>query len=121
MDAQSSGSSGPGLMPPPGFIEPREPKIPARVNFALDIVHWANEIEKGNQQRSYDGGPSSQEGGRSLREDEKSVYGAALEVMRLYLTGEMSFEGEAEEGYEEDGEVDSKPCFFCSKKSEEPS
>lgn len=55
-------------------------KVPLQVDVAFDVVRWANNIETGQ------GGD-----GRELYGNERAVYEAALEVLRLYLTGEMTF------------------------------
>jgi hypothetical protein len=86
-------------------------KIPPRVSFALDVLHWANHI----QERNYEN--LSSENGRKLTQLEQVVYDAALEVLRLYLSGEMNFV----EDEEESPAAKSKGCFFCSDKTKTPS
>ncbi len=50
---------------------------PPKVDAAFDVVRWGSEIDQ-----------------RELRPEERQVYNAALEVLRLYLSGEMSFKDE---------------------------
>lgn len=74
----------------PGHDIPTEPpgsdmRVPAQVEVAFDILRWANAVQV--PVRSF----SENAVGRELTAKENSVYEAALEVLRLYLTGEMDF------------------------------
>jgi len=75
----------------PGGPVPQETSCaPAQVETAFEVVRWANMLEIGSAgYRGIDAIPS-----RPLSPRERSVYEAALEVLRLYLTGEMSFQCE---------------------------
>ncbi len=61
----------------PGFHHgaTQSTSTPPKVDAAFDIIRWGSEIDQ-----------------RELRPEERQVYNAALEVLRLYLSGEMSFE-----------------------------
>jgi len=87
-------------------------RVPAQVDVAFDILRWGNSIQTGRADGRYE----SSSDGRELNNKENSVYEAALEVLRLYLTGEMSFEG-----YGQDTPVEGSAaaeCFFCEKTEE---
>lgn len=62
-------------------------RIPAQIEVAFDVVSWVVSIETG-------WGPMGRAEPRELRSAEKAVYDAALEVLRLYLSGEMAFASE---------------------------
>ena len=67
------------------FIPPSQEadsRIPVQVDVAFDVLRWAGSIQ------NHSGNP---ENDRVLNPKEKSIYEAALEVVRLYLTGEMTF------------------------------
>ncbi len=53
------------------------PVRPCRVDVAFEVLHWAKVVECVDRQ---------------LTDPERAVYNASLEVLRLYLTGEMDFE-----------------------------
>lgn len=55
--------------------------IPAQVEVAFDAMRWANSIESGVCGE-----------GRKLSSKERAIYESSLEVLRLYLTGEMTFD-----------------------------
>lgn len=98
-------AEGPGLpqgIMPPGILDTSE-EPPARVSFALEVIHWANRIQEGRgRSDTYEKSPE----GRQLTALETIVYSAALEVLRLYLSGEMDF-------VEEKEATKSEGCFFC--------
>lgn len=97
----------------PGFVSPRldDPniRVPAQVSVAFDILKWANSIETGQGGRNFDD-PRLE--GRELRLTEKAVYEASLEILRLYLTGEMLFAGTAD-GSDESAELRTEMSAFC--------
>ncbi len=62
-------------------------RIPAQIEVAFDVVSWVASIETG-------WGPMGRADPRELRSAEKAAYGAAVEVLRLYLSGEMTFASE---------------------------
>lgn len=62
------------------------PAIPAKVAAALEFLRFAEFLR--NPPSQFDGGRSES---RDLNQREQAVYDAALEVMRLYFTGEQEF------------------------------
>jgi hypothetical protein len=86
------GAHGPGKISPMMSEEP-DNRVPARVDVAFDMLRWANAIETGQGGKSYE---QDQTDGRKLNSTERAVYESALEVIRLYLTGEMTFSEDRE-------------------------
>jgi len=106
-----SGDQGPGLVQSARYDETADLRIPAQVDVAFDVVRWANSVENG-------GRCDSNSGGRELSVKERSVYEAGLEILRLYMTGEMNFDHSDSGGSEESSLCkQDEPCFFCKTKS----
>ncbi len=84
------GEQGSGFQYPHSSPEEPEVKIPAQVEVAFDVVRWANSVEMGGRTANYETARGGE--GRSLMPKERAVYEAALEVLRLYMTGEMTFD-----------------------------
>lgn len=80
MDSEEGPMAVPFLpLPPPPEVDSR---VPAQVDVAFEVVRWGNAIEAPH---------SNAIEARNLNPKERSVYEAGLEVLRLYLTGEMTF------------------------------
>ena len=82
MNSEGMSSQGPGvpfLSPPTSEADTR---VPAQVDVAFEVVRWANMIQSPHINNVE---------ARDLNPKERSVYEAGLEVLRLYLTGEMTF------------------------------
>lgn len=78
-----NGAQGPMAVPFSPLPAPEtDSRVPAQVDVAFDVVRWGNTIQNPHTAHTV---------GRDLTPKEKSVYEAALEVLRLYLTGEMTF------------------------------
>ena len=72
----------PRAMPDIPLPPETDTRVPAQVDVAFEVVRWANMIQNPH---------ISNVEGRDLEPKEKSVYEAGLEVLRLYLSGEMTF------------------------------
>lgn len=73
---------------PMGAIDPNH-RFPVKVDVAFDVLAWASSIE------------NHKDNGRKLSLKEKIVYESALEVLRLYLAGEMTFDEPQEDEFQE--------------------
>lgn len=85
---EGDGDQGAGMAwaPPIGSTsDAYSSRYPMKVDVAFDVLRWASGIENH---------PLHQQAGRELKAKENSVYEAGLEVLRLYLTGEMDFADE---------------------------
>lgn len=68
--------------------------IPPRVAAAQDYLRFAEQLR--NPPTAFDG--QSRDAARDLTPKEQAVYDAALEVLRLYFTGEQDFAPAASAG-----------------------
>ena len=67
----------------PFIPQPEEDsRVPAQVDVAFEVVRWGNGIEAPQIDHVE---------ARELISKERAVYESGLEVLRLYLTGEMTF------------------------------
>ncbi len=81
----------------PSFAD-QEEKYPIQLDVAFDILKWAGALE------------------RDMNPKELLVYNSALEVLRLYLSGEMTFSDNSQRNNESKIQ-EKEECFFCKDKS----